>query len=203
MPHVKWDRWFELHTFEIRDGHWFRRGAREWRDQNVDEYISLLSSLTCPVYMQQHWPEIPNSVEFPLDRVLSSFRRIFKGTPSYLLALAMLEGATTIGIWGVDLSANEEYAAQKPSTYYLLGYAEGKGIELVIPEESDLLKIRNLYGFEDVKEDLFTRKIQAHIQNFKEELDRTAQKRIEVNRKESEIAGMIQGLYDVIKIWQS
>lgn len=58
-------------------------------------------------------------------------------------------GASTIGIWGVDMAQGTEYAAQRPSCEYFLGIARGMGINIFVPPASDLLKNLALYGAED------------------------------------------------------
>lgn len=44
---------------------------------------------------------------------------------------------------------NSEYAFERPSVEYWMGYAEGAGAKLVLPEKSDLLKSAWLYPYED------------------------------------------------------
>jgi hypothetical protein len=44
-----------------------------------------------------------------------------------------------IGIWGVDLHCESEYAYQRPNLEYLIGLARGRGIKVFIPPHSALL----------------------------------------------------------------
>jgi len=59
----------------------------------------------------------------------------------------------SIGMYGVDMAQDHllaaEYSEQRPSCEYFLGIAEGLGIELHIPNGSDLLASSHLYGYED------------------------------------------------------
>jgi hypothetical protein len=41
---------------------------------------------------------------------------------------------------GCDLSANTEYYSQRPCVEYWIGYAKAKGISVMVPEQSTLLK---------------------------------------------------------------
>lgn len=202
FPGVQWARWFEIHIIEKIDNHWLRRESKTFRNETVDNYINDLCSLPCPVYMHKQWIEIPNSIEYPLDLVKANFRRIFKGSVSYMLALAILERPEKIGLWGVDLSSTTEYAEQKPSTWYLLGLAEGRGIELVIPDESDLLKVRSLYGFEDEKEDIYTKKLKAMITAAEQQMAQATNDRLNAIRIEQEMAGALQVLRRIPEIWK-
>lgn len=73
----------------------------------------------------------------------------FTSSFSYMLAMAIMEGATEIGIWGVDLVHGEEYEEQRPCAEYLLGIARAKGIKITIPQQSALLKSPWVYGRDD------------------------------------------------------
>ncbi len=138
----KWDRWFELHDLESR--------------KNTDEFpghYDWLKKQTKPVYMQEAHEEIPGSVEYPKQAILDEFGGYFTNSVSYMLALAIHEGATEIGIYGVDMAVHDvgghsEYAHQRPSCEYFIGLAVGRGIKVDIPQESDLLKAAKLYAFE-------------------------------------------------------
>jgi hypothetical protein len=63
-----------------------------------------------------------------------------------MLAWAIWKGTyDTIGMWGVDMALDgvtgeSEYSHQRPSVEYWLGIAQGRGIKLVLPTESEILK---------------------------------------------------------------
>lgn len=110
------------------------------------EYFSDLAEFHQPIYTQEHWPDVPMSSPFPLDAVRES---VFKGfprgewsgqkdwynsSPAYMLALAIHEGAESIGLYGVDVRDDSEYAYESPCLEYLIGLAVGKGIEIIIPQ---------------------------------------------------------------------
>lgn len=138
----KWDRWFELHDLETRKNEKEYPGHYDW-----------LKKQTNPVYMQQRHEEIPGSIEYPKQAILNEFGTYFTNSVSYMLALAIHEGAEEIGIYGVDMAVQEisghsEYAHQRPSCEYFVGLARGKGIKVEIPKESDLLKTEKLYAYE-------------------------------------------------------
>jgi hypothetical protein len=58
-------------------------------------------------------------------------------------------GPHSIGFWGVDMAANEEYGYQRAGCQYFAQIAEGLGIEVVIPKESDLMTPPPLYGLSE------------------------------------------------------
>lgn len=142
VPTFRADRWFEIHD-------------RNSPSKNNPEHIGWLQQCPVPVYMWQHYDDIPNSLRFPREQIVDYFKsKNFKGSGyftnsiSWFIALAIMEGFKTIAVYGVDMATDSEYQAQRPSCEYWIGVCEGLGIELILPETSDLLKCTQLYGFE-------------------------------------------------------
>ncbi len=106
----------------------------------------MCQNQSIPIYMHFPQPEIPMAVQFPTEEILKKYRNYLTNTVSWMIAHAIEEGAETIGVWGVDMAAASEYGGQRPSCEYFLGLAEGKGIEIVLPPESDLLRCTAQYG---------------------------------------------------------
>lgn len=145
-------RWFELH--ETAEGHYY-----EW-----------LVRCPLPVYVM-HEKVIPTAFLYPYQEVLEMFpRKYFTNSISWMIALAIYEGYTDISIYGVDMAQDTEYSHQKPSCEYLLGYCEGKGINLYIPPESDLLKTPYMYGLEQKKLDSLKNKFTARTKELDKRL---------------------------------
>ncbi len=94
--------------------------------------------LDVPIYMQRKHPEIPRSVEYPLEDALTAFGRCFTSSASYLIALAIMEEFETIGVWGIHLTARSVYSRQRPGVEYLLGVARARGIDVYLPPNSPL-----------------------------------------------------------------
>lgn len=55
----------------------------------------------------------------------------------------------TIGLWGVDMAANEEYGYQRAGCQHFLTLAATLGIHVAVPPESDLLRPMPLYGIQE------------------------------------------------------
>ena len=88
------------------------------------------------------------------------------------MALAIVGEADAIGIWGVDMELSSEYGHQRPSCEYFVGIADGLGIEMIVPERSDICKARKLYAFQDDKG--FNAKMvakRAHLEKIRAQLD--------------------------------
>jgi len=138
------DRLFQVH----------QRGEVETHTTRTEgkPHPERLRELTCPIIMGETWPELPNSVAYPLARVIArlggSISDYFTNTISYMIALAIAEGYREIHVYGVDMAVGSEYESQRPSCEYFLGLAVGRGIKVVIPPGSDLLKTRFRYGLQ-------------------------------------------------------
>lgn len=85
------------------------------------------------------------AVSGPDDLADSTGEPYLSSSIAYELALAIYEGFEEIHLYGVDLVTDAEYAWQKPGVEYLLGFALGKGIRVVLPVNCPLLR-GTLYG---------------------------------------------------------
>ena len=126
--------WWEMHTLETR-----QEDHVEW----------LMRECPYPVFMQYKHVNIESSIEYPLDEILSRYRRYFLCTMAFQLAYAIHAGYDEIHMYGFNMMFTDDLI-QKWSMEYWLGYAEGKGIEVFIPENCDLLNSPKLYGYEAV-----------------------------------------------------
>jgi len=127
---LAWDSdWIHFHrTFEMHDLSELKAG-----------YVESLEHRT-GLYTQWADGFIPNSKQYPFDAVAESVGDYWCSSIAYMMALAIHEGAEEIGIYGVDMKADDEYGYQKPNMEYLVGLARGKGIKVHIPACSPLCK---------------------------------------------------------------
>lgn len=151
-----WDRWFQLHperdfTRDIDDHRAFERGYvkghYDWLQKKHDKSI----------YMLYVYPKVPDSIEYPLQAVIDRFFskarkgdekiKYFTSTFAYMLALALYEGFERIEIFGFEMAGGDEYVPQKTCAEFWLGIALGMGIEIYLPDKSQLLW-GPLYGYQ-------------------------------------------------------
>lgn len=138
MP-VEPEWWFDMHP----PGN-FNKG-KNWHMT----YPSWLKSLQTPIFMQRDWPEIPMAVAYPKTRVLAEFRPYFTNHVAWMIALAMTEDATHIGLYGCEYKHEQERGQQRGSCEYWLGMFEGRGGHVVLPPGCSLLADpKELYGYE-------------------------------------------------------
>jgi hypothetical protein len=93
-------------------------------------------------------PDIPGAVMYPVEEMLREFGPyFFTSSLSYMAALAITKGkADAIGFWGVDMSAQEEWEGQRGGCHYFIQKARERGVAVIAPHESDLLRPPPLYG---------------------------------------------------------
>ena len=136
------DRYFDLHPRAC----WSRGGKKGAK------YPQWLGRNTVPIYMQERYPEVPAAVKYPRGRILLEFadaRTYFSNQVAWMIALALTEGVSTIGLFGVNYSTQGEYERQRGSAEYWLGRAAGAGVRVILPEQCSLLREpARLYGYE-------------------------------------------------------
>jgi len=139
------DRFFDLHPKVC----WTRKGKLSGK------YPQWLAKNLQPVYMQDIYPEVPASVRYPKERILQEFdARYMTSHLAWMIALALTEGVTHIGLWGINYGAESEYATQRGSAEHWLGVAIGRGVQIVKPPQCNLLgQPAELYGYESHDED--------------------------------------------------
>lgn len=129
--------------FETHQNFRMYQGSKEDGEWNVGG----LKIAGVPVYMLEKHDDIPLSVKIDQAAISKLVGNTTHGTPyiessiGWMMAQAMLElePGDRIGIWGVDLHCESEYAYQRPNLEYLIGLARGRGINVFIPPQSALL----------------------------------------------------------------
>ena len=105
-----------------------------------------------PVYTLRLHDDVPMSVKYPLHVIGNSMKLkdwIFSSTFDYMMALAIYERFGRIQVFGFEMDIITEWYYQRPGAYYWKGRAEGEGIEVFIPSESELIK-EKLYGYDGI-----------------------------------------------------
>jgi hypothetical protein len=214
FAHVKrQDAWFEIHPIKKDEKGNFKRrkliqpGVFEWADnfrgQPMEDYIKNLAALNVPIYMQQHWNEIPQSIPYPLAEITSRFGRYFTNSVSYMIALAILDGATDIGCFGVDMATGSEYGPQRPSCEWMLGIAAGLGIRLTIPDQADLLKTMFLYAFEEREQCAWEKKVTQMLSAMEKRKAKSDAIRASEEQKVQQYIGAIEATKEIERIWSN
>lgn len=185
VPRV--DVLFELHDREFLAS----------KDRNP-QHLEWLRKAKIPIFMQEHYEDIPQSIPYPKDAITKDFGRYFTNSISWMLALAIATGTEEIQLYGVDMATNEEYQHQRPSVEYFIGFARGRGIKVYIPSECDMLKCFYLYGYEDSQATQAMLKMKARVIEL--------QQRIQGYQGESlakrDAMNQMIGAADDVRYWQ-
>ena len=139
------DVWYELHRWEPQIPGQMGSG-KAWF---TPEYVEFLARFTGKVWMMDPLPpEIPGAQRVPVEELVDKYGPYFMSSSlSWMFAMALeTPGVEEIGLWGVDMSAHEEYATQRPGCQYFCTLAMQRGIKVTIPPESDLLQPGLFYG---------------------------------------------------------
>lgn len=197
-------RFFEVHRWEPGQT-WFS-----------PEYCQFLREFNGPVYVGGPIPEIKNAVPYPTDAVEKEFSPFFlTSSLSLMFAVAIMEieaaratrdkTATpiedTIGMWGVDMSATEEWEYQRPGCHFFILEALRRGITVFIPPESDILRPLPIYGVSEwdvnyIKATARAKELGARIQAHATEAQRNEAQR-------NYLQGASDNLQYFVKTWLS
>lgn len=122
---ANFDLLFEMHDRSL----WERRGA---------DYLEKLKNVWQPLYMQQHFEDIPNSHSFPFDVIDHTY---YNSSLAYMMGyLSRFKKLKRVDIVGCALRDEEEYGYQRPNMEYWIGVLRGQGKEVNVLGDSALLE---------------------------------------------------------------
>ena len=138
LPRV--DAWFEVHSLK-----------RKMNQVNKPFFDKLLAHPR--VYLNGADPEFgkfPNGIAYPIEEMVAEYGEyFFTSSLAYMMAFAIKQKPDMIGLWGVDMSAAEEYGYQRAGCHFFIREAAKAGINVVAPVESDIMRPVPLYGFKE------------------------------------------------------
>lgn len=132
---LRCDRWFELHQHKAQS----------------DDDLRWIAACPVPLYVPDDLMAYsPMAVRYPIERMEGRFGNYWTCTFAYQMALAMDEGFTDIGLYGVELALGtpRERSVEWACVSWWMGYAEASGITIHLPRRSWLGQHRYRYGLE-------------------------------------------------------
>lgn len=167
------DAWFELHRWEPgKIG--VAESQKQWFSPEYVAWMAQRHPQQCPVWMYEPVPEIPASRALPIDDLIAKYGSFFFTSSISIMiacaiediledrekreAVAQAQAAAgvalmhqaqvvdEIALFGVDMSATEEYGYQRAGCQHFLLMAADLGIHINVPPESDLLRPMPIYG---------------------------------------------------------
>ena len=182
------DAFFELHAMDTmaRDPEltlflaWCRKHPKLYL-QKVDEYF-------------------PNAIAYPKDEMVAKYGPyFFTSSLSYMFAMALEQKPTHIGLWGVDMTANEEYGYQRPGCQYFIQKARDLGVKVIVPVESDICAPAPQYAYREsnpMYRKLFVRKQELLTRYHKKIAEKNA-----AHEEATAIAGALEDIDYMINTW--
>jgi hypothetical protein len=132
------DVFFEIHSMELIE-----------REPSYPPFIEWMKKQK-RLILQREDERFPTSEAYPLKDMLERFGPyFFTSSIAYMMAMAIAQSPKRIGIWGVDMSASDEYGYQRAGCHYFIQKAREAGIEVGTPMESELAEPLPLYGFKE------------------------------------------------------
>ncbi|MBI3936910.1 MAG: hypothetical protein HY323_08030 [Betaproteobacteria bacterium] len=185
--------------------------------QYVEDHEKRMSELTCDVWLAFPNPKIPNAKIYPLEKIIPYGRDYFCSTLPYMIGMAIHQIKTypntflpKIGLWGCDMQLTSEYAKERACVEYWCGRAEGHGIEVVIPDDSPILKAGYRYGYDQERVEARKRILDARDRDLRVMLEGAnrglalAQEQVaNLNGMRSEVAFMQVNLTDAVPAGQA
>jgi len=126
------DVWFEFHQIRPdRDGVWRGRAIQDCHD------LEWLRTCPVPIYVVEPFPENPRAVVWPFDHYFARYRRYVACSFAAQLMTALEEGFAEVAVYGLSLlnGTQRETTVEASNVAYWLGYLEGHGVTVHVPED--------------------------------------------------------------------
>lgn len=140
------DLLFEIH--ERQQWKWNQGGT----DEVLKLYTEFLQNTKLPIFLLKEQLDIPAGKAYPMREVIEAIgREYFASSIGFMLGYLIYQikqgrEVDEVGLWGIDLLCEDEFAEQRPNAEYLLGMLHAMGVKVTIPSQSALLKSNHVYG---------------------------------------------------------
>lgn len=203
------DVWFELHRWEPP----VLGRADQQKPWFSPEYCAWMAQQKL-VWMYERVPEIPNSHQFPYEELVKKYGSyFFTSSIAWMLAAALEDIIADraenksrhpdeidhIGLWGVDMAANEEYSDQRPGCQFFVQLAHSLGIQVHVPPESDLMAAPLLYGISESSHMVI--KLTARRGELSGRLANCRASKANLEREEHFLMGALDDIDYMFKTW--
>ena len=175
----RYDLMFEIHDVTAENG----EGYPKWL---VDKNIPLIVGKDFPI-------QADHVSVFPYDESEKLFGSLYlTSSPAMMLCLAILRGYPYVELYGVDLVIEDfEYFWQRPCMEAWIGFARGRGVEVVLHESSPVCKSDYVEGARCGGKPNFAKPPFTEA-GFLKLAERHIKKIDDMNRQRQKLAEMIQ-----------
>lgn len=192
------DVYFETHRFQPSQPG--KSGFPGTKPHFSPEFHQFLQEHKGPVFMSEVYPSIPNSVRIPFESMIEKYGPyFFTSSIAWMLAMAIDQMPKAIGLWGVDMSATEEYAYQRPACQHFVGMAKALGIEIVLPPESDLMRPTLIYGLGETSPRHV--KLSSRLAAFHQQRGACRTQMAQLQQQDAYLSGAIDDCTYILQSW--
>lgn len=149
----RWDAVFQLHLPTVYRNPYNRTDPKHWE--------WLQGAHGKPIYMQARDPLVPDSVEYPLEKIYKRFLhgftkwtpdgldhlKYFTSTIAFAFALALYQNYERVLVYGIEMASTTEYVYQRDCTAFWLGILLGYGVKVELHSAIAIFE-QPLYGFD-------------------------------------------------------
>ena len=130
--------------------------AKAKPQSNIAVMLKGLEATSVPIYTSRVDPRLPTSIEMPLKDLYHRFGHLyFNSTVPYAIALAVMDGASQLSLFGMDYTYPNAHDAEKGRACleFWLGIAMCHGVSISIARDSSLMDTlepleNKLYGYD-------------------------------------------------------
>lgn len=117
------NRWFELHHLDTEEPGF----AAGWR-HNMKVWFKDTDT---QIWMFSPEPDMGNVIEYPIHRISQKYGTYFLTSSfAWMMALAMEEGATEVGLFGIDMEYGTEYREQRAGVRHFIELMRHRDIKV-------------------------------------------------------------------------
>ena len=182
---TRWDAWFEIHDIEALP-------------QSFKFHLVWMAQQEKPIYVMRPSGFVPSGVVLPHQEIEDAHGKEFlTSAVAWMFAKAIDDGYKEIGLWGVEMACDAEYAYQRAGVKHFQYIAEKyHGIRVTIPHMSLMGMEKQPYPF--CQEDRFTRLIVEKDKIARDQLNMITEQHNLLAMQAAEFKGAIE-VYRVVK----
>lgn len=188
-----WSRWYEVHHVEYL----IDKQNPDYAPGNEIHvrWLKEVSEKGAHVRLLNPSPLIPKGQLVNREAIIKEwpgpFTREFRNsTIAWMMAEAIIEGATEIGLWGVDMALASEYQSQRSGVFFFLNECYKRGIKINLPPESDIFFGTGEYP--ECGENPIARKLHARRREIMAQLGQAQMFKMQAIIKEATSAGALE-----------
>jgi len=146
-------------------------------------------------------PELPGLKMLDCEAILERFGKDFlSSTVAWMMAEAIMTPKTSeIGLFGIDCSASDEHAQQRPGIKFFVREARLAKIKVSAPYESDILRSPPVYGLREFNP--MFRKNWAKQKQYEAMLGEAEAKQVEAMKRTIGLQGAIEQIDYYVRTW--